>query len=279
MFDETYDDENTSERGVTTLAAVNGHPCRSDEDDQSVSPRVPTSATTTRTRPVSGRTAGATSAEALPGVRRPRYRPVEVVTEPDPTPVEKADGPTTTDEDEAEVEVEVEVESSAPTRPVRTWVGDHGVAALAGLVAAALAVALALTLMQLGNRDALSGARASALAAAKTYSVELAGYNYRHLGHDFAVVEANSTPTFRRTFAQSSDALKATLNRYHATADATVVSAGIVSASTSRVVALVFLDQKITNSTQSAATNDRSQVEITLLNSGGKWYINQVSLL
>lgn len=76
-----------------------------------------------------------------------------------------------------------------------------------------------------------------------------------------------------------SDALKSTLDRYHATADATVVSAGIVSASTSRAVALVFLDQKITNSTQSAPTNDRSQVEITLVGSGGKWFINQVSLL
>ena len=90
---------------------------------------------------------------------------------------------------------------------------------------------------------------------------------------------AKSTPTFRRSFTQSSDALKGALTRFHATAVASVVSAGIVSATTSRVVALVFLTQKIKNTTQSGTTTDRSQVEITLLNSGGKWYIDQVSLL
>ena len=90
---------------------------------------------------------------------------------------------------------------------------------------------------------------------------------------------ANSTPSFRRSFTESSDALKSTLAQYKATADASVVSAGLVSSSTSEAVVLVFLTQKIENSTQAKPTTDRSQVQISLVRSGGRWLINQVTLL
>ena len=108
------------------------------------------------------------------------------------------------------------------------------------VVVAALAVALALSLLALSNQDALGSSRTSALAAARTDAVQLASYDYRDLGRDFGAVVAKSTPSFRRRFTESSDALKSTLTKYKATAEASVVSAGLVSASTSRAVALVF---------------------------------------
>lgn len=191
------------------------------------------------------------------------------------------------DDDDDVVVDPVETEASPPSPSAspppsvkpRSWVASHVGAVVMSVVAAALAVVLVLTLMTVGNRDALNGARTSALAAARTDAVELAGYNYRHLNAAFAVVMAQSTPTFRRNFTQASDASKGTLTRFHATAVASVVSAGIVSATTSRVVALVFLTQKIKNTTQSGSTTDRSQVEITLLRSQGRWLIDQVTLL
>jgi Mce-associated membrane protein len=149
----------------------------------------------------------------------------------------------------------------------------------AGAVIVALAVGLALSMSALGNQNALASSRTSALSASRTYAVELASYNYRDLNRDFSTVSANSTPSFRRTFTESSDALKSTLSQYKATAVANVVSAGVVSASTSRAVVLVFLDQNIANSTQTKPTADRSQVEITLVRSGGRWLIDQVTLL
>jgi Mce-associated membrane protein len=70
------------------------------------------------------------------------------------------------------------------------------------------------------------------------------------------------------------------LTKYDATATATVVAAGMVSASTSRAVALIFLNQKVTNTTQNGkVTSDESRLEITMLHSGGRWLINQVTLL
>jgi Mce-associated membrane protein len=149
----------------------------------------------------------------------------------------------------------------------------------AGVLVVALAVGLALSLLALGNQNAVASSRTSALSAARTYAVELASYNYRDLDRNFSAVAADSTPSFRRTFSESSNALKSTLSKYKATAVASVVSAGVSSASTSRAVVLVFLDQKIANSTQTKPTTDRSQVEITLVRSGGRWLIDQVTLL
>ncbi|HEY7948509.1 MAG TPA: hypothetical protein VID75_12600 [Acidimicrobiales bacterium] len=161
----------------------------------------------------------------------------------------------------------------------RVWAATHAAAVIAGIVAVALAVCLVLALLALGNSNAVAAARVSALGSARTDAVALAGYDYRHLNRDFGAVLANSTPSFQRRFGQASDALKSTLTKFHATAAAKVVSEGLVWASTSRAVVLVFLDQTVTNSTNSKPTTDRSQVEITLVNDQGRWLIDQVSLL
>ena len=171
--------------------------------------------------------------------------------------------------------------STAETLPSRRqrWIHSKAVLVSAGAIVVALVVGLVLSLSALSNQNALVSSRTTALSAARTYAVELASYNYRSLDRDFSTVAANSTPSFRRTFAESSDALKSTLSRYKATAVAKVVSAGVVSATTSRAVVLVFLNQNIANSTQTKPTTDRSQVEVTLVRSGGRWLVDQVTLL
>jgi Mce-associated membrane protein len=150
------------------------------------------------------------------------------------------------------------------------------------VVSVALVVAvvmLTLTQFSLNSESSLSSARTSALAAAKSYAVDLASYNYQHLGQDFGKVLAESTPTFKQNFSQSSDALKTTLTRYDASASAKVVAAGLISATTSRAVALIFLNQTVHNTIQTNKPTTESRVEVTLLRSGGHWLINQVSLL
>lgn len=191
-------------------------------------------------------------------------------------------GPDTGAADEGDFDVIADDEErSSPSWPTqaRRWVTTHLPTTLVGVVAVALAVVLILTLLALGNKNSLDSARTSALGAARADAVKLAGYDYRHLNRDFGAVVADSTPSFRRKFTQAGDALKTTLSKYHAIAVAHVVSAGLVSATTSRAVALVFLTQKVTNSTQKNSTSDRSQVEITLVRSGGRWLIDQVNLL
>jgi Mce-associated membrane protein len=152
-------------------------------------------------------------------------------------------------------------------------------AILAIVAAAGLLVALVLTMLQLNDANALDSASSGALGAARTYAVELAGYDYRHLDKDFGVVLSHSTPSFRSSFTRSSDALRSTLIKYHATAVAKVVAAGVLSATTSQVVVIVFLDQTVNNTNQKKPTTDRSQIEITLVPSPTGWLIDQVTLL
>jgi Mce-associated membrane protein len=152
-------------------------------------------------------------------------------------------------------------------------------AVVLGVVSVGLAVGLVLTLVALGNDHDAATARSSALASARTAAVEIGGYDYRHLGQDFGRVLASSTPSFRRSFSQSSDALRSTLRGYDATSAAKVVSAGLVSSTPTRAVVLVLLDQTISNSAQSKPTTERSQIEITLVRSKGRWLIDQVTLL
>ncbi len=165
---------------------------------------------------------------------------------------------------------------SAPWR----WVKTKGRMAAIVIVVGGLLAGLIVTDLKLRHQEALGSARTSALAAANTYSVELASYDYRHLDQDFGAVRQHSTPAFQASFGQSSSALESVLVKYHATASASVISAGVVSASTSRVVALVFLEQTVTNSTQkSGSQKDQSRVEMTLTRSHGHWLIDQVKLL
>jgi Mce-associated membrane protein len=165
------------------------------------------------------------------------------------------------------------------TRASKNLLAKHFWTVLIGVIAVALAVALVLATLAVGNKDALESARTSALAAAKTYAVEIGSYNYAHLDQDFAVVLANSTPTFKTSYTQSSGALKSTLVKYKATAKATVVAQGLSSSSTTSADVLVFLDQTVTNTDQKSPTTTRTQVEIDLLKSGGKWLINDVTVL
>jgi Mce-associated membrane protein len=166
----------------------------------------------------------------------------------------------------------------------RSFVRANLVPLILAFVAVCLAVTLVVTILQLGNRNselasknALESARSSALAAARTYTVEIASYDYQHLDQDFATVEANSTPSFQRTYSSASGALKALLIKYDSSARATILSAGVVSATTTRVVVVVFLQQTVTNTTQKTAAPTRSQILMTLDYLNGRWLIDDVT--
>jgi Mce-associated membrane protein len=162
---------------------------------------------------------------------------------------------------------------------VRSWVGSNLL--LSGLAFALVVAVVFLTLTQLSlnSENSLNGARTSAITAAKSYAADLATYNYKHLNQDFGKVLAESTPSFKQNFTQSSEALKTAIVKYDASASANVVGAGLVSATSSRAVVLVFLNQTVDNTIQKNKPTTESRVQITLVRSGGRWLIEQVSLL
>jgi Mce-associated membrane protein len=151
---------------------------------------------------------------------------------------------------------------------------------VAGLVIIVLAAALVVTGLKVRHADQTSSARTSALSAARTYGVDLSTYDYQKLTADFAAVTDHSTSSFAKTFDKQSALLEPVLTKYKATAKASVLAAGVTSASVSRAVVLVLVSQKVTNTVQKhGSTTDRSQVVLTLVKQGGHWLINNAELL
>jgi Mce-associated membrane protein len=168
----------------------------------------------------------------------------------------------------------------------RRWVMGPAASAVTAAVALALAVALVVVLVlfssdqsRIGRLTSLESARSSALGAARTYSLQVASYDYRYLTQDFARVERECTPSFAATYRQSSAALASFLRQYHAVATAKVVAAGVESATSTRAVVMVFLDQTVTSTSQKVPTNDQSRLQVTLVRSAHHWLIDQLKLL
>lgn len=149
------------------------------------------------------------------------------------------------------------------------------------VVIAILAGALAFTLLHFDGNDN-SSLRSSALAAAKTYGVELSSYDYKNLngpGSPWQQVEANATPKFRKNFASTSAALAKLLNQYKATATGQVIDTGVETVTGSKAVILLFIDQAVTNTVQKPnSVTQPLRVRLTMLRQNGKWLIDNLEV-
>ena len=150
-------------------------------------------------------------------------------------------------------------------------------------LAVAVAVVLAVVVTGLSHRTGGQGSSASSAAAEKaatTGAQASLSYDYRHLSTDFAAAEKLMTPSFKANYAnQTSHKVQAPAVKYHAVSVATVEGAGVASMTSSRATVLVFVDQTVRNTQLSAPRLDRSRVQVSLVRSGGKWLINNLSPL
>jgi Mce-associated membrane protein len=175
--------------------------------------------------------------------------------------------------------------ADAPERPSGGSGGRGGPAAVVGVVALAVAVAvvLAVVVTGLSHRTGGQGSSASSAAvekAATTGAQAALSYDYLHLSANFAAAEKLMTPSFKANYAHETAAnVKGPAVKYHAVSVATVEGAGVASIASSRATVLVFVDQTVRNTQLSAPRLDRSRVQVSLVRSGGKWLINNLSPL
>jgi Mce-associated membrane protein len=159
----------------------------------------------------------------------------------------------------------------------------RGPAAVVAVVtlAVAVAVVLAVVVTGLSNRSggqASSATTATVEKAATTGTQAALSYNYQHLASDFAAAEKFMTPSFTANFKRTTGtSVQPLAAKYHAASTATVVGAGVGSLSSSHATVLVFVDQTVTNTQLSGPRLDRSRVEVSLVNSGGRWLIDNLS--
>jgi len=161
----------------------------------------------------------------------------------------------------------------SPRQQVRLAV----VAAVAVLAVCAGALA-AVAATRVSHRHALDNARENAAAAATSGVATVLSYDYRHLASDFHRAEALLTDRFRKKYDETTAAaVKPLAAKYRARSSAQVSAAGTITASVDRVVVLVFVNQTVTNSQLTAPRLDRSRVNVTLVQQGGRWLIDRLS--
>lgn len=151
-------------------------------------------------------------------------------------------------------------------------------AIIGALVIVLLAGGLVFSLLRISNLDSKNSLRNSALKAASTYGVYLSSYDYRDLTSPtspWSEVESHATAKFKSDFEKTSGTLKAVLTTYQATATGKVVAAGLSSVSGGRAVALLFIDQTVTNKAERPTSSTTPlRVELTMLRQHGQWLID-----
>jgi Mce-associated membrane protein len=193
---------------------------------------------------------------------------------PSPTPTPEAAAP-------SPAPVPPPAPAPEPAPAPRQSLGGGLVAAIAvtGLGVAMLIAALLWTTVKLHNADAVTDARATALAAAKTFSIELATYDYHTLDRDFGAVIDHSTGTFKSDFTKASKDLQPLITKYQATSTGRVAAAGVQDASADNAVVVLFVDQTVKNSTATTPRVDRNRLRVTLVHSGNGWLASKVEIL
>jgi hypothetical protein len=162
-------------------------------------------------------------------------------------------------------------------------IGRFGITAIANiLVIAILLGALIFTVLKVRDQDSQNSLRSSAQSAASTYGIYLSSYDYKNLtGPNSAwdEVEKHATAKFRRDFETTSTNLSKLLGQYNATASGKIVAVGLESVNSSRAVALLFIDQTVTNTVQKPnSVTQPLRVELTMVHQNGRWLIDALQV-
>ncbi|MFD4351347.1 hypothetical protein ACFWPX_02250 [Nocardia sp. NPDC058518] len=146
---------------------------------------------------------------------------------------------------------------------------------LVAVVAVVTAAILGWKLKQESDTDA---AAAAGLEAARAYAVTLTSVDSGNLDRDFTAVLDGSTGEFKDTYTRSSGQLRQLLLENKATGKGTVLDAAVKSATPTKVEAILFVDQTVTNTASPDPRVDRSRVMMTMELVDGRWLASRVAL-
>lgn len=187
--------------------------------------------------------------------------------EPESTAVERV-------AENAEAPEAVPVPAPAAPRSRRRTLVLGGVAA-AYLVVFGLVAGLG---WQLWQQHRISAAGAAAQRAAVDYAQVLTSIDSSKVDDDFAAVLNGATGDFKDTYTKASVQLRQLLIDNKAAAQGTVVDSAVQSESIDKVVVLVMVDQKVTNTTRPDPRVDRSRMKMTMQKVDGRWLASKVEL-
>jgi len=153
------------------------------------------------------------------------------------------------------------------------------------LVVLCLLAATALVALLLQRRDdqATERARTQAVSAARAAAGDILGYDYRSVEQSIARARADTTGSFRKEYDETAKKLLPESKQLKAIVQATVGSSAVMSASSDRVVVLLFVDQatvkQVPGQTTPTTRIDQSRVRVTMSKVGGKWLVSELAAL
>ena len=165
--------------------------------------------------------------------------------------------------------------------------GRVGARAIVSVVAAALCVPAAVSVVLLAGKASAdskgSAARSRALTAAARIARDILSYDYRTIDRDLSRARAETTGVFAGQYAAAAAQLRTQALATHAIVQARVRDTGIVTANSHQAVILVFADQvSVTRLKAAQVPTTRlipSAVQMTLTRVGGRWQVSALSAL
>lgn len=121
-------------------------------------------------------------------------------------------------------------------------------------------------------------ARDSGLRAAGPLTERVLSYGWQTFADDVAATRSVLAPGFRSEYLDTMAEVRAETVANEVTLEADAVATSVVSASDSRVVALVFVDQVTTAKGATKERVDASRVMVTVTRGGGDWRIAELEL-
>ncbi len=166
------------------------------------------------------------------------------------------------------------------------WVAGGGTRWLTALLTV-LGVLAAVAVVVFGLHDrsaeASDSSRTAAVAAARTAAQDVLSYDYRSLDKDIAQARAETTGMFRTQYDDTAKQLLSQAAAVKAIVQASVGTAGVVSAGSDHVVVLLFIDQASVKQLAGSATPttriDQSRVRMTMTRVHGRWLVSALSAL
>jgi Mce-associated membrane protein len=173
--------------------------------------------------------------------------------------------------------VDAEGDSDAGESMQRRWPRRVLVGAVALIFVASL-VASGILGWNVWQQQQVTRAGEQAQQAAVKYAEILTSIDSNKVDENFNQVLDGATGEFKDMYSQSSMQLRQLLIDNKATAHGVVVESAIQSASKSKVVVLLFVDQSVSNTSVPDPRIDRSRIKMTMEHVDGLWRTSKVEL-
>lgn len=161
----------------------------------------------------------------------------------------------------------------SPGRPHRRVVALLGVVLVAAL---GLTAFLGWRLKQI---DDTAAAGQAALEAARNYAVTLTTLDTKDIDKNYRQALDGATGEFKDEYSQGSTQLRQVLIDNKAAGKGIVIDAAVKSATKTKVEALLFLDQSVTNAVNPSPRIDRNRVQMTMELVDNRWLASKVEIL